>query len=241
MDFLVVISIGIVSFVAAIIGGVVGIGTAIIMLPILAAIFGVKDTVPIISVAMTIANLARVIANWRDVDWKVVFWWSLGGIPTVLLGTFILSIASTGALSRLLGAFFLILVAYRYVPISRGGWMRLRAFSLVGAVQSTVGSLFGAAGPLGAPFFLAYGLTRGAFVGTLGVANALSGGSRLLVQRSFDILDLRLFLIGLSIGIVMFAGGFAGRAVVTRISEQAFVRLVEIVLVIVGLVFVIKG
>lgn len=241
MDLLIVISIAITAFLSAIIGGVVGIGTAIIMLPILAAIFGVKETVPIISVAMTIANIARVLANWRDINWKVVMWWSVGGIPTVFLGTLILVNVSTGALTRLLGAFFLVLVAYRYAPISKERRMRLRPFFFVGAVQSTVGSLFGASGPLGAPFFLSYGLTRGAFVGTLGVVNAISGGSRLLVQRSFDLLDLRLFLIGLAIGGVMFAGGFAGRLVVTRISEQVFVRLVEIVLIIVGLVFIIRG
>ena len=58
MDFLVVISIAIAAFLSAIIGGVVGIGTAIIMLPILAATFGVKETVPIISVAMTIATVS---------------------------------------------------------------------------------------------------------------------------------------------------------------------------------------
>ena len=241
MDFLVVISIAIAAFLSAIIGGVVGIGTAIIMLPILAATFGVKETVPIISVAMTIANIARLLANWKEVDWKVVFWWCIGGMPTVFLGTLILVSVSTGALTRLLGLFFLVLVVYRYAPISKDRRMRLRAFIFVGAVQSTIGSLFGASGPLGAPFFLAYGLTRGAFVGTLGVANAVSGGSRLLVQKSFDILDLRLFLIGLAIGMVMFAGGFAGRLVVTRISEQAFVRLVEVVLIIVGLIFIIRG
>ncbi len=241
MDVLVWAGIGVASFVAAVIGGVVGIGTAIIMLPILAAVFGVRETVPIISVAMTMANLARAIANRKEIDWRVVRWWSAGAVPAVVAGTFLLAATPAGALTRLLGGFFLVLLAYRYLPSGKSWRMRLRGFFLVGVVQAVVSALFGAAGPLGVPFFLSYGLRRAAYIGTVGAATTSMNGARLAAQGGLDLLDLRLFLIGLAIGSVMFAGSFAGRWFVTRIPEQVFVRLVEVVLFGVGLLFLIRG
>lgn len=241
MEVLIWAGVGAASFVAAVIGGVVGIGTAIIMLPILAAAFGVREAVPIISVAVAMANLARAIANWKEIDWRVVQWWSFGALPAAVIGTLALAHAPADALTRLLGGFFLVLLAYRYMPVGQTWRMRLRGFFLVGALQSTVAALFGAAGPLGGPFYLSYGLTRAAFVGTVGAGNVVMSVARLGAQRGFDLLDLRLLLIGLAIGAIMFAGSFAGRWIVTRISEQIFVRLVELVLLGTGLLFLIKG
>ena len=241
MDPLIWVGIGVASFAAAVIGGVVGVGTAIIMLPILAAAFGVREAVPIISVAMAMANLARALANRKEINWRVTWWWSLGALPSAILGTFALASAPAGALTRLLGAFFLVLLAYRYLPVGDRWRMRLRGFFFVGAFQAAVAALFGAAGPLGVPFYLSYGLTRAAFVGTVGAGNTIMSVARLGAQRGFDLLDLRLFLLGLAIGAIMFVGGFAGRWVVTRISDRIFVRLVEAVLGIVGLLFLIRG
>ena len=241
MDPLLGAGIGIAAFMAAVIGGVVGIGTAIIMLPILAAVFGVREAVPVISVAMAMANLARALANWSEIRWRVVAWWTLGALPLAVLGTLALASAPAGALTRLLGVFFLLLLAYRYLPAGKNWRMRLRGFFFVGALQAGVAGLFGAAGPLGVPFFLSYGLTRGAFVGTVGAGNVIMSGTRLGAQLGFDLLTMRLFLVGLAIGSIMFAGGFVGRWVVTRISEQVFVRLVEGVLFVVGLWFLIRG
>ena len=229
------------AFAAAVVGGVVGIGTAIIMLPILALVLGVRETVAVLAVAMTMANIARMLANRGEIDWRVVGWWTLGALPFAVLGTFVLASAPTEALTRLLGAFFLVVVVYRRLPIGHNWRMPLRGFAAVGAVQAGVSALFGAAGPLGVPFFLAYGLTRGAFVGTMSAGHVAMNGARIAAQRGLDLLTLDLALIGLGIGVVMFAGGFAGRWVVTRVSERLFIALVEVVLAAVGLLFLIRG
>ncbi|MDE2765301.1 MAG: sulfite exporter TauE/SafE family protein [Chloroflexota bacterium] len=229
------------AFGAAVVGGVVGIGTAIIMLPILALVLGVRETVAVLAVAMTMANLARMIANRREIDWRVVVWWTLGALPFAILGTFILASAPPEALTRLLGAFFLLVVVYRRMPLGQDWHMPVRGFAVLGAVQAGVTALFGAAGPLGVPFFLAYGLTRGAFVGTMSAGNVAMNGVRIPAQSGFDLLTLELALIGVGIGLVMFAGGFAGRWVVTRVSERFFIILVEVVLAAVGLLFLIRG
>ena len=229
------------AFGAAVVGGVVGIGTAIIMLPILALVLGVRETVAVLAVAMTMANLARMIANRREIDWRVVGWWTFGALPFAVLGTLALVNASPEALTRLLGAFFLIVVVYRRAPVGHDWGMPLRGFAIVGAVQAGVTALLGAAGPLGVPFFLAYGLTRGAFVGTMSAGNVAMNGARIGAQRGFDLLTPELALIGVGIGVVMFAGGFAGRWVVTRVSERFFIALVEVVLAAAGLLFLIRG
>ena len=241
MEALVGVGIAVAAFAAAVVGGVVGIGTAIVMLPILAAAFGVREGVVVLSVCMTMANVARAIANRREINWPVVRWWALGAVPAAVAGTFALAVAPPGLLARLLGGFFVLVVIYRHIGSLQHFRMPLRAFVYVGASQGVVSALFGAAGPLGVPFFLAYGLTRATFVGTFGAQNTIANGVRLGTQRGLDLLTLDLFVIGMGIGLIMFAGIFVGRWVVTRISERVFTYLIEAVLVAVGLLFLIRG
>ena len=60
----------IVGLIAGVLGGVIGTGTSIMLLPVLVYQFGPKQAVPIMAIAAIMANLSRIIAWWRDIDWR---------------------------------------------------------------------------------------------------------------------------------------------------------------------------
>jgi uncharacterized membrane protein YfcA len=75
------------AFLASMLAAVAGFGGSAVLLPALVLVFGVRDAIPILTVAQLIGNLSRVWFNRRDLDLPVVGWFALGGVPAALIGT----------------------------------------------------------------------------------------------------------------------------------------------------------
>ena len=118
-----------VAFIAALLAAVTGFGGAAVLLPMLAFVFGVREAVPILTVAQLIGNGSRVWFNRRELDWRVVGWFALGGVPMALLGGVLFAHAPLRALTRVLGAFLILIVVIRHLPkrkAFRTRWKALR-------------------------------------------------------------------------------------------------------------------
>ena len=59
MDFALVLMLGLV---AGTVGGIVGFGTSIMLMPALVLVFGPREAVPIMAIAAIMANASRVVA-----------------------------------------------------------------------------------------------------------------------------------------------------------------------------------
>src|SRR5918911_941763 len=95
------------AFGASTIAAIAGFGGAVVLLPVLLSVFGVRDAVPILTVAQLIGNLARVYFNRRELVLPVAGWFSLGAIPSSVIGAVLFVAAPPAILTKLLGAFLL--------------------------------------------------------------------------------------------------------------------------------------
>ena len=114
----------------------------------------------------------------------------------------------------------------------------LASFALIGAGSSFLSALLGSVGPLMAPFFLAYGLVKGAYIGTEALSTVVMHSAKLVAYRESAILPLHSVLIGLALGPLMVAGSFAGKRIVDRLPERAFVFIIDLTLVAAGILFI---
>ena len=215
--------------------------TGIMALPVLAFAFGVREAVPIVTVAMLFNMTSRTIANRDHINYRVVFWYCLGAIPAAAIGGIVFANAPAEILARGLGVFLLALVAWRHLPIAQMDSMPLRAFTAVGLGQGFFSAIFGGAGPFGAHFFLSYGLTRNAFVGTVAVGTFFVSITKARVYSGFDLVTSDLLIIAVAIGLIMAVGAYIGSRIVKRVPEQAFKYIVEGVMLISGLTLVATG
>ena len=92
-----------------------------------------------------------------------------------------------------------------------------------------------------APFFLAYGLRKEAFVGTMGLSVLLGQVAKLGVFKSADLLTPTVLLHGLTLAPFMVIGTVLGKQLLIRIPESRFLFVVDAVIVASGLTFIIKG
>lgn len=237
---LVAAAVAVTSLAAAVIGGVTGMSTGVIVIPVLTFAFGIRLAIPIVTVAMLFNTLSRSAANWSDVDWRVARWYSYGAVPAAALGGVVFASAPAELLARGLGVFLIALVVYRHLPIA-ARTMPLRGFLFVGLGQGFFSAIFGGAGPFGAHFFLAYGLRRNAFVGTIAVGTFLVSIAKTAVYGGFDLFTAETFLIAVGIGLIMAVGAWIGARLVRRMPERAFVFLVEGVMLASGALLLVAG
>jgi len=229
------------AFVASTLAAVAGFGGAAILLPILVPIFGIRDAIPILTVAQLVGNLSRVWFNRRDLEWRVVVWFAAGGVPAALAGGFLFASAPLKFLTRLLGIFLIAVVVYRHSGKSSARRLPLRAFPLIGAVFSFLSALLGSVGPIMIPFFLAYGLVKGALIGTEALATVVMHVTKLVAYGSTSVLTTAGLQLGLAIGAIMILGSFVGKTLLDRLPERLFLFLVEATLIVAGVTFLIRG
>ncbi len=223
-----------VGLAAGLLSGVVGTGSSIMLLPVLVYAFGPKQAVPIMAVAAVMSNLAKVMAWRREVDWRAFAAYSAGGIPAAALGARTLLVLPAHAVDVALGAFFLATIPARRWLKVRDFHIRLWQLALAGAAIGFITGIVVSTGPLSVPAFLAYGLTRGAFLSTEAMSSLVLYAAKVSTFRAFGALPLTVIVQGLIAGASLMAGAFAGKAVVLRMSTDRFEHVLDAMLLVAG-------
>jgi uncharacterized protein len=235
------LGLGATALVASTLAAVTGFGGAAVLLPALVAMVGPRLAVPILTVAQLVGNGSRVWFNRREVDYRVVVWFALGGVPLAVLGAILFATAPLPVLTRVIGGFLILVVLWRRLGPAVTWQPSLRQFAAIGAVSSLLSAIVGSVGPLMAPLFLAYGLVRGAYIGTEALATVTMHVTKLLVYRQSAVLPNGAIVVGLALGPVMIAGSWTGKYIIDRLPERVFVTVIELTMLGAGLLFLIRG
>lgn len=224
-----------VALVAGTIGGVVGFGSAVILLPVCAYVFGAADAVPILTVAALVGNLSRAAFSWRETDWPAVRIYALGAVPFAALGATIFVALDVALIQRLLGLFLLAMIPARRWAVAHDYQLARWHLLPLGAAMGLLSGVVGTVGPINAPFFLAYGLVKGAYLATEALGAAAVHLTKSVVYGRLAALDGQMLTHGLAIGLALLAGSWLGKRIVLRLDAPAFIRVVEVLLGVSGI------
>ncbi len=220
---------------AGALSGVIGTGSSIVLLPILVYQFGPKQAVPIMAVAALMSNVAKLMAWWRDVDWRAFAAYSIPGVPAAALGARTLLVLPSQVVDIALGTFFLLMIPARRWLHARRLRIRLWQLAIAGAVIGYLTGLVLSTGPLSVPAFTSYGLLKGAFLSTEAASSLALMISKVATFRQLGALPQAQLLQGLIVGASVMAGAFAGKAIVQRMSFHAFQHVLDALLFCSGL------
>ena len=92
-----------------------------------------------------------------------------------------------------------------------------------------------------APFFLAYGLLKGAYIGTGAACTVVMHVTKLVAYGAGGVLTGSAVLAGLALAPVMVAGSWVGKRILDRLPERAFTLIIEAVLVVSGTILLTQG
>jgi uncharacterized membrane protein YfcA len=228
----------VVGYVAGTVSGIVGTGATIILLPVLVFAFGPRAAIPIMAIVALMSNFAKITSWWKEIDWRAVACYAVGGIPGAVLGARTMLALPPEVVDLALGAFFLVMIPGRR-------WLARRNFHLgpwllvpVGAAIGFLTGIVVSTGPISVPVFTAYGLAKGAFIATEAAGSLALYIAKAVTFRSLGALPVDIVIKGLITGSSVMAGTYTARLIVERLSIATFQRLLDGVMAISGLALI---
>lgn len=224
MEFMIVLAVGLV---AGTISGVIGTGSTIMLAPVLAYCFGPQEAVPIMAVAAILANVSRILAWWREVDWRAFAAYAATGAPAAALGARTLVAIPPRAADIAIGLFLIAMIPLRRWFAARQFRFRLWHLAIAGALIGYLTGVVVATGPISVPVFVAYGLAGGAFLGTESAGSLAIYVAKALSFRQFGALPLEIILKGLITGSSLMAGSFVAKRFVLGMNAERFRAMLD--------------
>lgn len=230
---------------AMMLGGVVqgscGFGAALISMSIMSLIIDYKIALPIMYLASVALNSCIIVQAYRHISWKIIVFPLVSSLLGRLLGLFIFSSLNSASLKLVLGCVICLIALFQLTCKKR---FMIEPKPITGAIVGAMSGLFGGIASVGGPplvvYYLNMNLSKEEYMvnmQTLLLCGTLFSISLLAVSGSYtrDIVPFGLtaiagILIGAQIGLKLF----------DRINRAIMARIVNGVLVIMGLSFIIK-
>ncbi len=231
MNFLFVLAVGLV---AGTISGIVGTGSSIMLMPVLVYQYGPKQAVPIMAIAAIMSNFSRILAWWRDVDWRACAAYSVTGIPAAALGARTLLTLPSHAVDISIGLFLIAMVPARHWLARHKFKLSLWHVALGGAVIGYLTGIVVATGPLSVPLFLFYGLSKGAFLATEAASSLGLYVSKSVTFQRFGALTPDVAIQGLIAGSSLMAGAFIAKPLLVKLNADVFRLVMDAIMLLAG-------
>lgn len=224
-----------VGLLAGAVSGIIGTGSSIMLVPVLVWQFGPKEAVPIMAVAAIIGNLSRILAWWREVDWRATAAYAIPAMPAAALGAKTLLVLPTRLVDVAIGLFLIAMIFIRRALAAHNVKIARWHLALIGAAVGYITGIVVTTGPITVPIFLMYGLVKGAFLATEAAGSLAIYVAKVLAFRSFGAMPLETLVKGLITGGSLMAGTFLSRQLVTRMQPESFRYMLDGLMLVSGL------
>jgi len=232
LSYLFILAVGLV---AGTLSGIVGTGSSIMLMPVLIYAYGPKQAVPIMAIAAVMANISRILAWYRDVDWQACAAYSVTAIPAAAFGARTLLVLPARIVDISIGIFLLAMVPARHWLSRHQIKLSLWQLAIGGAAIGFLTGVVVSTGPLSVPLFLFYGLTKGAFLATEAASSLGIYVSKSATFHHYGALTQEIALQGLIAGSSLMGGAFLAKRFVLRLEPEVFRRLMDAIMIAAGL------
>jgi uncharacterized membrane protein YfcA len=215
--------------IAGMLSSIVGLGGALVMVALLSTVLSPQEVLALTAPVLLLGNLDRIAMHRRVIDWGLLPWFLAGSVPTVAIGSLLLPYLPASALRLAMATLLGVFVLSKLRPGRAGGHVGvtipLWGFTVLGLFHGVLASTVGGGGPLSAPFVYGRVKEKAAFVGT----EATLGLSVNVVKTGVFLATGLLLPVYLWTAVfatlMMMLGNRAGRAILSRLAESTFQRI----------------
>lgn len=226
---------------AGVISAIAGFGGGILYLPLVVAIVGPREAVPLVTFGLMFSNLTRVSIHWKSIVWPLAVRYIIGAIPGAALGAIVFVKLPADWITKGIGVFLIASVVFLLTQKEdRPPLTRWAIFYPLGALVGFFSNMLGVVGPAAVPFFLATGIRKEAFVGTMAFGALMMHVTGVVTWSAFKVISNSTVAHGLLMGVGMIVGTYAGNALLKRFTSKVFMYVVEGMLVVIGVIFLVN-
>ncbi|MEP7084137.1 MAG: sulfite exporter TauE/SafE family protein [Betaproteobacteria bacterium] len=224
--------VGIVAFGAAVIGGLGGFGTSVILTAVLIPLVGVMAVLPLLTVAGVVINGGRMFFNREAIDWKVCRTVLVSALPLSLVGVYLFSILPPRPLQIILASFIAMVVPLRRWAAHRNWRLGTRSVLFGGGIFGFLSGIVSGTGVFLISLLLATGLPGAAIIATDATISAINDAFRLALFGGYSLMDGSTITTGAIIGAITIPGSYCARWLSTRMSAHLHIAVIEAMLLV---------
>lgn len=233
--------VALVAFIAAIIGGVTGYGTGLLLPPVLVPLIGAQAVVPVIAVSALMTNASRLVAFRRFFDQPRALLVTICAVPFCLIGAYFYTLLSGAHVAMLIGVVLILLVPARRILGRLHGHLPNKGVAAAGAAYGLlVGGTTGS-GVVLLSILLAAGLQGPAVIATDAGISLVIGAVKTLVFQSAGMLPLSSWIMAAVIGVAALPGAFIARRLAHRLSLKAHTNILDAVVILGGAILIVQA
>ncbi len=217
-----------IAYASAVFHSVGGFAGALLLTIGLAPVLGIKETIPVTSVAMIISNATRAYVFQRWIPWPAFFAIFLFALPGIILGAMLYIKMPVHYVALVLGTFLIITVPLRHVFKRRNFKVGLNGLRAAAVPYGFVAGTVMGAGMMLAPFMLGAGIVGEHIIALVAALGLGLNITKTTVFGVSPLLTLDLAIKGLLIGICTMPGAYTGRWIVTNTPIRVHTAFLEV-------------
>ncbi len=219
---------------AAVIGGLGGFGTGVILAAALAPLIGVKALVPVLAVAGVIINAGRFWFYRAHVERAALTVMLAAALPFLVLGAWLYSVLDARVIGSILGLAVMGSVPLRRLLRRRAAVLRAPGLAAGAAVFGFSSGIATGTGVIQVSLLLSAGLTGPAVLATDALSTIVLDLCKAALFQRFDLLDAEAAATGAVIGFATLPGSALAAWLSTRIGAKLHVLFMETLILLGG-------
>ena len=231
-----IVSIAIITCIAAIVGTVLGFGTSTILVPILSLFLPIPEVLLLTGIIHWFGDVWKIGLFREGLEWRIIAIFCISGLLLSILGALLVNQLPVEFLTKALGValiFYVFFIAFKPTLNLNPSNKNLL---LGGALSGFFAGLYGIGGAIRGAFLNLFNLPKAVYIATNGaIALVIDSGRIGAYYMGGSALSSRLFY-GLLIFIpVSLLGAYIAKFIVHRIPQRQFRLLIAIFLGLIGL------
>jgi len=225
--------------VAGVLSSIVGLGGALVMVALLSTVLEPQEAIALAAPILLLGSLDRTVMHRKVIDWGLLPWFLTGSIPTVTAGAILLPYLPAAGLRLAMATLLTVFVVSNLRPgrgeHHMGIQMPVWGFAPLGFVHGVLASTVGGGGPLSAPFVYGRVKSKAAFVGTEATLGLSVNVVKTAVFLSTGLLLPSFLWAAVFATFMMTMGNRVGRAILLRLSDAIFQRILLLTMLVIAL------
>jgi hypothetical protein len=226
---------------AAIISGVGGFGTGVILAALLAPLIGIKAVIPVLAVAGVVINAGRFWFYRTHLDRRILVQVLAVSIPFLVLGTWIYSILDVRALGTLLGVVVIGSIPLRRILKKREIQLDAKGLAVGSGVFGLATGVATGTGVIMVTLLLGTGMSATAVLATDALISIVLDLCKAALFHRFALLDSQSLFTGLVIGVATIPGSALAAWLVTRMHAHLHILFMEALILVGGISLVVNS
>lgn len=219
---------------AAIVGGMGGFGTGVILAAALVPLIGVKALVPVMAVAGVIINAGRFWFYRASLERRPLGIVLAASLPFLVLGTWLYSVLDARSVGTILGIAVIASVPLRRILKKQAVTLGMPGLAIGSGIFGLASGVATGTGVILVSLLLGAGMGGTAVLATDALISIVLDLCKALLFQRFDLLDTEAIFMGVVIGVASIPGSAIAAWLVTRLGAKLHVLFMETLIIVGG-------